>query len=152
MKEWVAFTHHTPYKGWTQKKRNGGSQMEKPDQGGKISKVGKRIRCLNLVHAEVKASALKLIEATQICYHFLLGFQSNLSRAAEFNEEHDKIAGTTRWLVNSGLFTLAILSRNPQYDFPKMGGGQRPFGIFPKIHPFWRRRLSLREGPPYQNG
>ena len=24
------------------------------------------------------------------------------------------------------------------------GGGQR-FGTFPKIHPFWRRRLSLRE-------
>ena len=23
------------------------------------------------------------------------------------------------------------------------GGGQRPFGTFPKIHPFWRRRLSL---------
>ena len=24
-----------------------------------------------------------------------------------------------------------------QYDFPKMrGGGQRPFGAFPKIHPF----------------
>ena len=27
---------------------------------------------------------------------------------------------------------------NLQYDFPKMrGGGQRSFGIFPKIHPFW---------------
>ena len=28
-----------------------------------------------------------------------------------------------------------------QYDFSKMrgGGGQRPFGTFPKIHPFWRR-------------
>ena len=25
-----------------------------------------------------------------------------------------------------------------QHYFPKMrGGGQRPFGIFPKIHPFW---------------
>ena len=23
------------------------------------------------------------------------------------------------------------------------GGGQRPFGTFPKINPFWRRRLSL---------
>ena len=41
---------------------------------------------------------------------------------------------------------VAILSRNLQYDFPKMrgGGGQRPFGTFLKIHPFWRRRLSLR--------
>ena len=28
--------------------------------------------------------------------------------------------------------------KNPQHDFPKMrGGGQRPFGTFPKIHPFW---------------
>ena len=29
--------------------------------------------------------------------------------------------------------------KKTQYDFPKMrgGGGQRPFGIFPKIHPFW---------------
>ena len=25
-----------------------------------------------------------------------------------------------------------------QHNFPKMrGGGQRPFGTFPKIHPFW---------------
>ena len=31
-----------------------------------------------------------------------------------------------------------------QHDFPKMrGGGQRPFGIFPKIDPFWWRHLSL---------
>ena len=30
------------------------------------------------------------------------------------------------------------------YDFPKMrGGGQRPFGFFPKIHPIWRRDPSL---------
>ena len=33
---------------------------------------------------------------------------------------------------------------NPQHDFPKMrGGGQRPFGTFPKIHPFWRGDASL---------
>ena len=39
---------------------------------------------------------------------------------------------------------VTILSRNPQYDFPKMrGGGQRPFGTFPKIHQFWRRHPSL---------
>ena len=39
---------------------------------------------------------------------------------------------------------VAILSRNLQYDFPKMrGGGQRPFGIFPKIHPFWWGHPSL---------
>ena len=27
------------------------------------------------------------------------------------------------------------------------GGGQRPFGNFPKIHPFWRRQASLRKTP-----
>ena len=27
-----------------------------------------------------------------------------------------------------------------QHKFPKMRGGQRPFGTFPKIHPFWYRR------------
>ena len=31
-----------------------------------------------------------------------------------------------------------------QHDFPKMrGGDQRPFGTFPKIHPFWRCEASL---------
>ena len=31
-----------------------------------------------------------------------------------------------------------------QHDFPKMrGGGQWSFGIFPKIHPFWRCEASL---------
>ena len=33
-----------------------------------------------------------------------------------------------------------------QYDFPKMRGGQRPFGTFPKIHPFWSCQASLRIG------
>ena len=34
--------------------------------------------------------------------------------------------------------------KNLQHNFPKMrGGGQRPFGTFPKIHPFWRRSASL---------
>ena len=37
---------------------------------------------------------------------------------------------------------------NPQHDFLKMrGGGQRPFGTFPKIHPFWSGEASLRHGP-----
>ena len=33
-----------------------------------------------------------------------------------------------------------------QYDFPKMRGGegQRPFGIFPKIHLYWYCHPSLR--------
>ena len=36
--------------------------------------------------------------------------------------------------------------KKAQHDFPKMrGGDQRPFGTFPKIHPFWRRRLSLKQ-------
>ena len=38
---------------------------------------------------------------------------------------------------------VAILSRNPQYNFPKMRGSQRPFGTFPKIHPIWKRASSL---------
>ena len=34
--------------------------------------------------------------------------------------------------------------KKAQHDFPKMrGGDQRPFGTFPKIHPFWKRRPSL---------
>ena len=34
--------------------------------------------------------------------------------------------------------------KNLQYDFTKMrGGGQMPFGSFPKIHPFWRCGASL---------
>ena len=34
--------------------------------------------------------------------------------------------------------------KNLQHDFPKMrGGGQRPFGTFPKIHPFWHGHASL---------
>ena len=35
--------------------------------------------------------------------------------------------------------------KNLQSDFPKMRGwgGQRPFGTFPKIHPFWICHASL---------
>ena len=32
-----------------------------------------------------------------------------------------------------------------QHNLPKMRGGQRPFGTFPKIHPFWKGSASLRE-------
>ena len=41
--------------------------------------------------------------------------------------------------------SVAIIKK-AQYDFPKMRGGgvQRPFGTFPKIHPFWKSRPSLR--------
>ena len=37
----------------------------------------------------------------------------------------------------------AILSQIPQYDFPKMRGGQRPFRTFPKIHLFWYATSAL---------
>ena len=34
--------------------------------------------------------------------------------------------------------------KNLQHNFSKMrGGGQRPFGTFPKIHPFWKGSASL---------
>ena len=34
--------------------------------------------------------------------------------------------------------------KNLQYNFPKNeGGGQWPFGTFPKIHPFWKGKASL---------
>ena len=34
--------------------------------------------------------------------------------------------------------------KNLQHDFPKMRrGGQRPFGTFPKIHPFLKGQASL---------
>ena len=37
--------------------------------------------------------------------------------------------------------------KNPQNDFPKMrGGGQGPFGTFPKIRPFLKGQASL-SGP-----
>ena len=41
-----------------------------------------------------------------------------------------------------GLYTGlygGFFGKKLQFDFPKMrgGGDQRPFGIFPKIHPFW---------------
>ena len=35
---------------------------------------------------------------------------------------------------------------NLQHNFSKMvGGGQRPFGIFPKNHPFWRRHTVPKQ-------
>ena len=38
------------------------------------------------------------------------------------------------------------LRKKSQWNFPKKGrgGGQRPFGNFPEIHPFWYARASLR--------
>ena len=45
-----------------------------------------------------------------------------------------------------GYTSVMNFGTNPQHNFPKMrgrGGGQRPFGTFPKIHPFWRGEASL---------
>ena len=42
------------------------------------------------------------------------------------------------WTFKQSL--LNILFRKSNSEFPKMRGGQRPFGTFPKIHPFWYRR------------
>ena len=39
--------------------------------------------------------------------------------------------------------TISI-TKNLQHNFPKMRGGQRPFGIFPKNNPIWYRDHSLR--------
>ena len=33
--------------------------------------------------------------------------------------------------------------KNLQHDFPKLWGGQKAFGTFLKIHPFWWRHLSV---------
>ena len=33
--------------------------------------------------------------------------------------------------------TSDVFRKKLQYNFPKMWGGRRPFGIFPKIHPIW---------------
>ena len=39
-----------------------------------------------------------------------------------------------------------VSPKNCNYDFPKMGaGGSRPFGTFPKIHPFWWGEASLSQ-------
>ena len=45
----------------------------------------------------------------------------------------------------TGLYS-GVFGKKLQFDFPKMrgGGDQRPFGIFPKIRPFWYRHPSLR--------
>ena len=35
------------------------------------------------------------------------------------------------------------LRKNRNIFFRKRGGGQRPFGNFPEIHPFWYKKASL---------
>ena len=47
------------------------------------------------------------------------------------------------WTFKQVYVTMKLIQsvarlKNLQYNFPKMrGGSQRPFGTFPKIHPFW---------------
>ena len=45
-------------------------------------------------------------------------------------------------LIQKALMPLCIYApisiiKKMQYDFPKMRGGQKSFGIFPKNHPIW---------------
>ena len=43
-------------------------------------------------------------------------------------------------------FRASRKKRNIVFRNEGGGGGQRPFGSFPKIHPKWQSRSSLREG------
>ena len=64
-----------------------------------------------------------------LCYTHLMG---------------NRIINTQKFLHMNICTFVAILSRNPQYNFPKMRGGQRLFGTFPRVHPFWRCEASIR--------
>ena len=45
-----------------------------------------------------------------------------------------------------------LLQKKAQCNFQKWGGGgQRPFGIFPKKHPFWRIQTSLIDHYHYKS-
>ena len=73
----------------------------------------------------------KLNQSSYHCNVSVFGvlFQPNLDIAQGFK------------LLNSSIFNILYLKTI--YDFPKMRGGQRSYGTFPKIHPFWRHHLSL---------
>ena len=44
----------------------------------------------------------------------------------------------TFWPMPPCINVSISIIKNLHYNFPKMrGGGQRPFGIFPKVHPIW---------------
>ena len=52
-----------------------------------------------------------------------------------FGKKYSKISFLLRIYLK---YKVSVSPKNSQYDYPKMrGGGQRPFGTFPKIHPFW---------------
>ena len=40
---------------------------------------------------------------------------------------------------------MHMISGGRDHSKGQGGGGQRPFGTFPKIHPFWKGNASLRE-------
>ena len=74
----------------------------------------------------------------------LLG-KDGISKSDEFLEKFQKGGGSFP-IQKFMLQIFAIINassvmysgKKAQHDFPKMrGGGQRPFGTFPKIHPFW---------------
>ena len=48
-------------------------------------------------------------------------------------------------LIPPCIYATISIIKKLQHNFPKMrGGGQRPFGIFPKNNPIWYRDHSLR--------
>ena len=47
-----------------------------------------------------------------------------------------------------GLLTR-LFERKNATCFPKMRWGQKPFGTFPKVHPFWYRHPSFRSQSTY---
>ena len=62
-------------------------------------------------------------------------------------DEFSKIFNPKIYTADFGPFNRAFCSTFPkkkmQHDITKMrGGGQRPFGSFPKTHPFWYRPPS----------
>ena len=55
------------------------------------------------------------------------------------------------WTFKQGYLTMKLIQSNSQFKkiatqlSENEGGGQRPFGTFPKIHPFWMGSASLRK-------
>ena len=70
------------------------------------------------------------------------------SKTDEFSEKFRRGGGGGSFSIQKFILQIfAIIDdtsvmnfrKNLQHSFPKMrGGGQRPFGTFPKIHPFWK--------------
>ena len=60
----------------------------------------------------------------------------------EFSEKFQRGGRVKKFMLQ----IFAIIDDTSVMNFRKNeeGGGQRLFGTFPKIHPFWRRSASLR--------